>query len=145
MEAILKIAAGACIGTSLMTLFSYLLSGLLNKQFREPVLLNSFLKRLRFTNPENIPAVSGWIIHYSIGTIFVLVYHLVWITTMLSPNILSGSLLGFTNGLVGMAGWALVFRIHPNPPSIDNKAHYLHLLFAHILFGISATGGYLLI
>lgn len=145
METILKIIAGAFIGTSLMTSFSYLLSNILDKQFREPVLINSFLQRHRFFKAESIPAITGWIIHYGMGSIFVLIYHFIWSSTTISPHLLSGSLLGFINGLVGILGWALVFHIHPNPPSIDNFAHYLHLIIAHILFGISATIGYLLV
>lgn len=145
METVLKIAAGTFLGTSMMTSFSYLLSNLLVKQFREPVLLNSFLERLYVTQSEKIPTLTGWFIHYSIGAFFVLVYHVVWSTTFIDPTILNGIVMGFANGVVGLLGWALVFRIHPNPPSIDNNAHYMHLLIAHVLFGIGATLGYLLI
>lgn len=145
METILKITAGAFIGTSLMTSFSYLLSNLLDKQFREPVLLNSFLQRHRFFDTDSISAITGWFIHYGMGFLFVFIYHFIWSSTAIDPNLISGSLLGFINGLVGLSGWALVFHNHPKPPSIDKYAHYLHLVFAHILFGIGATVGYALV
>lgn len=143
---LIKIVLGAFIGTSIMTIFSYLMSLKLNRQFKEPVLLNMLYAR-RGARGGSLKAVPGfgWMFHYFIGTTFVILYHFIWKMTAVDPSFLSGSLLGFLSGFIGIAGWSLMFNLHPDPPLIDFRKYYLQLIAAHLIFGLGAAGGYLLI
>lgn len=145
METILKIILGVLVGTSLMTLCSYFFSHLLNKQFREPVLLHQLLERSLMLDKPKIPAWIGWLLHYSVGISFVILYHFFWHSTAVDPNATSGLLLGLASGLLGVSGWLFFFWIHSEPPSIDFKTFYLQLIVVHLIFGLGATFGYLLV
>ncbi len=142
---ILKILSGTVIGTSLMTLFSYYISHKLNREFKEPVLLNKMISRSPLAiSKKNNPA-PGWILHYSIGTVFVVGYHFIWRRKKLNPTLKNSTFLGFISGFIGISGWHILFIIHPKPPSIHLKNYYLQLLAAHIVFGWGAAAGYQLI
>jgi len=133
-----KILASAFLGTSAMTLYSYLRSGSDNKNFREPQLLNCLLENLELQIPN--PTVSGWILHYKVGLGFATAYHCLF-NKVFPPSIFSAVFFGAIGGVTGIAIWDTVLRKHPNPPAIDHKAFYQHLLFAHIVFGLSAEIG----
>lgn len=142
---IFQIILGGFIGTSLMTAFSYYLSNILDRQFKEPKLLYKLLKRSVLFKEKRVPPVSGWLIHYSVGIILIMVYHLVWSFTSLEPSLLTGGILGFFSGIVGIGGWSFVFHMHSNPPSVDLKKFYLQLSVAHVIFGIFGAAGYMII
>jgi len=142
---ILQIISGAVIGTSLMTLFSYAMSRLRKKQFGEPALLNELLVRARlikFISSRNHPA--GWAIHYGVGLLFVIGYHVIAYLTDIEVTFGYFVLAGTISGLLGIGTWHLVFRGHPNPPTIDLKEFYLQLEAAHIIFGAGAYAGILI-
>lgn len=145
METILKIILGVLTGTSLMTLCSYFFSHLLNKQFREAVLLHQLLERSIMMDKPQIPTWVGWLVHYSVGILFVTLYHFLWNLTGMDPTATSGLLLGLVSGLLGVSCWLFMFWIHSDPPSIDFKTFYMQLIVVHLVFGLSATFGYLLI
>jgi len=137
-----RILSGAMIGTSFMTLFSYIASGITNRHFKEPVLLNQLLRYFRYCKTLKESSLAGWIVHYSIGTLFLISSHFIWRSTSAGPGLPSGSLHGLMYGLTGIAGWHLIFKLHPNPPSIELNRYYLHLLAAHIIYGGGAAAGY---
>lgn len=145
METLLKIITGVLVGTSLMTLCSYFFSHILGKQFREPVLLHQLLERSIMLDNPNVPVWLGWLLHYLVGVGFVVVYHIIWHVTDVDPSALNALLLGLVSGLLGVAGWLFIFRMHKDPPSIDFKSFYLQLIVVHLIFGLGATFGYLLI
>ena len=129
-----------------MTAFSYYLSYIRKKQFREPELLNELLVRARmmkFTASKNHPA--GWIIHYLVGVVFVIIYQLIAAVTALTPDILFYSLGGLISGFIGVAIWHVTLSLHPNSPALDLKEFYFQLVIAHIIFGLSAYAGLWLI
>ncbi|MEX0647744.1 MAG: hypothetical protein WEA56_04665 [Balneolaceae bacterium] len=140
---LLKILSASFAGTSLMTAFSYYRSDERNRQFKEPVLLNKLLTRTRFRKPalELLP-LPGWLIHYMIGTSYTICYHYLWKCTNVNPTVQSGLWLGLISGLNGSAGWKLIFSNHPDPPDINFKKFYQHLLPAHIIFALGATAVY---
>jgi hypothetical protein len=138
-----KILTATLLGTTLMTLFSYYLSSVRKKQFREPELLNESLVRLRimsFATSKNHAA--GWFIHYVVGLLFVVCYELVIRHTSLSPTLSFFALAGGLCGLIGIAGWHITLILLPNPPVVHLKEYYIQLFVAHILFGLGAYGGY---
>lgn len=140
--AVTAIFLGTLTGTSLMTLFSYYLSRKTNRNFREPVLLNQLLVNFQPFEFNKKPILPGWILHYVVGVIFVTGFHFFWKMTSVTPSFLNGSILGLFCGMIGVAGWHLVFMLHPKPPSIELKEYYVHLIVAHIIFGFGAVAGY---
>lgn len=139
-----QILTGGIIATSLMTLFSYLAARIMSRQFREPQLLNILIKRsskIPLSPGKKSPA--GWIIHYSIGWLFVFLFDLIWKFTELEPSLLSGALLGFIFGFIGISGWKIMFYLNPDPPELDFRKFYFQLIIAHIIFGLGASLVYL--
>lgn len=135
-----KILISGLVATSVMTLFSYLVSHFKSNQFREPELLNSLISRSEIIKLK--PSKNhflGWLIHYIIGWGFVVIFHLIWTYSELPVGIVSGSLFGFLAGIIGIFGWKMMFRLNQNPPEIDFGQFYFQLIIAHILFGISAA------
>ena len=130
MKRILKMSIFA---TSGMTLFSYVFSRMFNRKFLEPLLLNQLVFSNKKASSKNHPA--GFVAHYAVGTFFSALYYIYWKKTVPDPKALSGSVMGFLNGLLGVSGWHLFFVLHPNPPAIENRKYYIHLVFAHMVFG----------
>ncbi len=126
------------LATSLMTIFSYVVSAIRKKKFREPELLNDLIRRLNQKEPGFLIPIAGWIIHYFVGLLFIIAYHLYWRATDTDPTFNNCIVLGAFSGLIGIFGWQLAFSIHPNPPSIDFKEFYIQLFFAHVIFGAGA-------
>lgn len=141
MTMVIQIVLGILVGTSLMTLFSYFMTYEMKEQFKEPQLLNELLNRSELFAVED-SRIGGWVIHYGMGTVFVTLYHFIWQHYQIDPSLLNGSIFGFVSGFIGIAGWVLVFRSHHNPPAVELSDYFVHLIAAHIIFGIGAAVGY---
>lgn len=135
----------AVVATSIMTAFSYILSNIRNKQFREPELLNIVLSSSDLFNLELSKKSSvGWILHYLIGLILVLIFEILLKFELIPISITSGAIFGFVAGIMGVFGWKLFFYLSEKPSEITwNIEYYLQLIVAHILFGISTSVVYL--
>lgn len=125
-----------------MTLFSYAASASFRELYKEPVLLTFMLTRLNIELPAKSKATLAWLLHYFIGFLFVLAYHLLWIKNILPVSFLSAFLLGFISGIIGILGWMIMFKMSNHQPPIDFKGYYFQLLLAHIIFGLVATATY---
>jgi hypothetical protein len=136
-----EILSGAIAGTSVMTLYSYLLSESKNKQFREPELLAILLKRLFPRINKSTTRMEGWMLHYLVGLFFTSIYDRVWRKTK-GPSLSSALLLGAISGVVGISVWKKTFDLHPEPPLIEFKKYYGQLLVAHLVFGAFTALGY---
>ena len=137
-----RILFAGIVGTSAMTLFSYLVSERKNKNFREPELLGQLIERLPIKSSNQSAHIAGWAIHYAIGISFMVCYSKIWEHTRSKPTLSSGALLGAVNGLVGVSGWKLMFEAHPNPPAKELKPFFGHLILAHVVFGVFNVIGY---
>jgi hypothetical protein len=136
----------AATGIICMTAFSYVYSWLRKKTFREPELLNELLSRLGLLSQNNVKKhPAGWIIHYLVGVLFVVAYGYIFRATHLDPTLLTYAGFGFVSGIIGIIGWKITFGIHPRPPEIHFSEYYLHLLIAHVIFGMGVWLGYRLI
>ncbi len=131
-----KILVSAVVGTTAMTLFSYILSDTENKNLREPEILGQLIKRLPNDVSKKSALSAGWLAHYAIGVLFVAIYHELWKREHIQPSIESGALLGTASGIVGVVSWKIFFESHPNPPVKDLKFFLYHLIFAHAVFGV---------
>ena len=142
-----KVLSSGILGTSAMTIFSYLVSELMSENFREPEIMSFLFKNLSITflQYETYLGYLAWTFHYIIGFSFVFIYVKLWDTNKLKPNLVSGMFLGAITGIIGIIGWYITFKLHPNPPIVNLRNFFILLFFAHIVFGIFATIGYVLI
>lgn len=138
----LPIAKATIVGTSAMTLFSYLISEKKEENFREPLVLADLISRLFPSMRKSDAALEGWGLHYFAGLMFCYGYHKYWKNNKVKPGVLSGSLLGAVSGGVGILVWKAVFKLHPNPPSKNLKKYFGHLMLAHVVFGAFAGMAY---
>lgn len=130
----------AIIATSAMTVFSYIYSSIVNRQFSEPELLNMLLTSWS-SEPQVFSKTSllCWLIHYFVGLFFMVIFYFIWNQLKFEVSWTAGLLFDFLAGIIGVIGWHLTFWIHPNPPTLDFKHYYGHLILAHIIFGISGS------
>lgn len=129
-------------GTSIMSLFSYLISDKKNRNFKEPEVLGELLNRVMPGLSEKQADIAGWALHFGAGAAFTAVYDQIWEKTSIKPHIKSGAIMGAVSGLIGIAVWRATIAMHPKPPIKDYKAYYKHLLLAHVFFGIAAAESY---
>lgn len=105
---ILYILIAGISATSLMTLFSYIVSYINRSEFKEPELLNASLSSSKiFPIKVAKNKLAGWAIHYFIGLLFVAGFNLIWKFTPLSPSVFTGIVLGFIAGTIGIPGWTV--------------------------------------
>lgn len=143
MNFILKIFFAAICATTVMTAFSYALSFIFKRNYKEPVLLNRVLDQHRFF-PLSILRNSpiGWMLHYLIGLGFtILAVGIIYLTDWHFTR-LYGIGFGFIAGVTGILFWKWMLKVHPYAPRIDVEGYFAQLLVAHILFGWSLAGFY---
>jgi len=129
-----NVVAGAIAGTAAMTLFSYFLSGKKDKDFREPALLGKMVKRILPPSENSFSEVAGWMMHGSMGLLFAWIYKRLPEIRKMYPDLPDEVFVGLANGVAGVLLWKFVFSIHPDPPEIDFKRFYQHLILAHVIF-----------
>jgi len=137
MLAISKILTAALFATLAMTLFSYVTSRVLHHNFREPQLLNLLLDKLpseRFSLVKE--HIIGWIIHFSIGGLFVFIFVQLRKFFNIDLSLETGIIYGTLAGILGAIAWRIFFALHPFPPQIKKWQFLFHLIFAHIVFGM---------
>jgi hypothetical protein len=126
--------AGGIGGTTIMTLFSYMVSRAAKKNFIEPVILSQLLNRITPVGKRN-SRIIGWTSHYIVGILFDAIYEEYLELKETKPTLANTFLLGSLSGLAGIAIWHATFTAHPNPPGVDLKNYYKQLFIAHIIFG----------
>ena len=131
----------AIFSTTMMTLFSYLYEARHSSKFKEPQLLNFLLCfSIVFPIKPHKKSWWGWLIHYLIGGIFVLIFKGLIIYGLMEESFWYALLYGLLIGLVGIAGWKCMFTMVGKPPSLNKKHYYIHLWLDHLIFG--ATMGF---
>ena len=133
---ILIVFISGIVGTGLMSLFNFFVSKMINRPFRPPHVLNQLIAR-QPVRPSFLKykKISGWIIHFSIGIAFAFTYYAGIFFLNYETILSSGIIAGMIFGLLGVAGWYLIFKSHPNPPEINLSKYLLHLWLAHVVFG----------
>jgi len=125
--------------TSAMTWFNYFITKKLQKTYKEPVVLATLFSELPLHFSHGIKRKIGWMIHFLIGFIYVTIYHILLDEYVLSISAESALLLGIISGIIGILGWAILFRITNYKPKIDYVKYYIQLFFAHIIFALVAV------
>lgn len=141
MDVLFKILVAAFFAMVTMTAFSYAVSTTFRELYKEPVLLQYFLKKTHLKESAELQAIFAWIIHYFIGLGFVVGYHFLW-SKQLFDTLLWATFIGTVSGIIGVLGWHLIFNYTRHQPKIDFKGYYLQLIIAHIIFALTAFGIY---
>ena len=131
---LVNIIKAGVIGTSSMTLFSYITSEKKNKNFKEPKLLCKLINRLASVDKTSA-IIAGWAAHYTTGIIFATLYSGLLQKTKLNNTLSEGIVTGALSGIVAVAVWHTVFKLHPVRPHVKLKNYYGHLIVTHIVFG----------
>lgn len=138
-----QIVLSGMAGTTTMTLYSYFLSRIKEKRFREPQILNYLIygKEEVMMGPveKSRLLLPGFLIHYGTGILFSSFYHLLWKKRVKAGTVKSGIGCGLILGLVGASIWKSVFMIHPNPPKINQSSYLGQLIIAHLIFGATVA------
>lgn len=134
----IQIGISSIIATSVMTIFSYVVSSSFRELYKEPILLSYCLSSFHISISNRVKRILGWLIHYTIGFIFVIGYHIIWNHRIMEIGWLSALILGAVSGIIGILSWLVIFKISKYEPNIDFKGYYLQLFFAHVLFGLAA-------
>ena len=129
----------ATAGTTMMTLFSYLVSLATDKNFSEPEHLGTMMHRLVPGTSKTQTQFAGWGAHYVVGLLFVLAYRELWKTGKIKKTIVNGLILGALSGALAVLVWKATMKAHPAPPWIDFTNYYIQLVPAHIVFAVCAT------
>ena len=131
-----RVLLPAITGTSAMTVFSYLVSNAKDENYREPLVLEILIKRLIKEGEDDTAAMMAWSLHYFVGILFTYVYASISTAKKVHPSVMSGLCFGAVCGLVGIAGWNITFKLHPDPPKKNLKKYFGHLFVAHLVFGV---------
>jgi hypothetical protein len=134
----LQILISSIAATSVMTLFSYIVSASVRELYKEPVLLTYILTRFHIEVSLKTKRVLAWLLHYIIGAFFVIIYHYLWRYNVVEFSWRIALLFGAISGIVGILGWMVLFKIIPQKPNIDFKGYYTQLFVAHVIFGLVA-------
>jgi hypothetical protein len=106
-------------------------------------LLSLALTKLRINLSVQSKTTVVWLLHYVIGFLFVVAYHIVWIRNIMSLSIESALVLGAISGIIGVLGWIFIFKISNYQLDSSYKGgYYLQLFIAHIIFAGAATAVY---
>lgn len=136
-ESILQILTATLAATSTMTLFSYLVSAAAREVYKEPLLLTYVLSFLHINVSPTTKSILAWALHYFIGLLFVIGYHILWTNGIMEISWSSTFILGACIGIIGIVGWMILFSIIPQKPNIDYKGYYIQLFIAHLIFSIT--------
>lgn len=136
-----KVLHSAFLGTTFMTLFSYLFSAITRDNTREPELLGKMVHRLQPKLGRRQSQATGWVIHYAVGVLFVEIYAQFWDRSV-DANKKSGLVFGGLSGIAAILIWKFTLTIHPFRPAVNFKTFAINLFLAHLIFGLSSVIGY---
>jgi hypothetical protein len=137
---IIGIILEAIGGTLAMTAFVYLISLIVHTELRVVRVLGTMLTGGSGPNKgvsnSSGALLAGGILHYSVGVLFSLVYHILWHYRIGRPDIAECCLLGGVSGVIAIFAWNGYLNIHRKPPAID-KRYYLPIIgVGHLFFGV---------
>ena len=119
-----------------MSIFTYSLSALLSRQFRQPVLLEKFLNIENIHLSHIVKRILTWVAHISMGVILGIIYF--YVTREKYIYTWKAALLfGLLGAAFGMFVWALLLKHYRYEFKIDYSGFMIHLFFAHIIFAFA--------
>ena len=73
---LIEIITTTIAATSMMTVFSYVISESFQKLYKEPVLLEFLMSSFHFELTASQKKVAAWCVHYLVGLLFAIIYYL---------------------------------------------------------------------
>ena len=147
MKTLEKIVVAGIVGTTFMTLYSYLKAKKENQEYVEPVMINKLID-----NSDNLPEIddnnsnaSGYVLHYATGIGFMAAYYLLWEKALVKPKLSKILVIGALSGAAGIAVWKFMFAQHDNAPRNYRHGYYRQLFTAHVIFTLFAIPTYKLL
>jgi hypothetical protein len=131
-----KVFIPSVTATSVMTIFSFVVSTIKHRNFIEPQLLSRFIKNeFKTENQNSLPAAL--LMHYGIGVAMNVLFNFLWqnfkIKSASEKIIISGSL----GSLIAVISWRLIFIKMPPRSRKYYKEFYTQLIVAHFIFAIA--------
>jgi len=122
-----------------MTLFSALWSRVSGNQFREPTLLSKLMQNHPHINASKQNTyVWGWLIHFILGIVFLVIYEILWQVTNVPRTFLWSLIFGSFLGFLGVLGWRVLFKMSKPSSHFNYQQYYIHIFFAHMVFSVTA-------
>lgn len=140
----MEIILAALASTTTMTIFSYIVSNSFRKLYKEPILLQYVLLRLKADIPSPAKQVIAWTIHYAIGLLFVIAFEFIHFQLETKISWYSALIFGSLIGIVGIIGWEIMFHLTNKPHPTDRPGYYTQLFIAHLIFAITTATVYVL-
>ncbi len=138
MNDFFKIIVSGISATILMTIFSYVISIIFKKQYREPVLLIEIIKKIIPSISPNKTTLIAWSIHFIIGITFVILYYILESLNIFSFNPIVAITLGIFSGIIAIINWNILFKVSQHHKKKD-VGYYSQLFLAHIIFAYCAV------
>lgn len=134
-----NLIAAAASGTTLMTIFSHIVSDVEHQDFSEPRLLGRLAHRLVPASNKKTALLAGWGAHYAVGVLFAAPYYYYLKAAHKKPTVVNSLISGAAGGLAGIGMWKATFSAHPAPPHLPYKKFYSQLFVAHLVFGLATA------
>jgi hypothetical protein len=129
-------------GTTAKTFFSYAVSSIQRRNFRDPELLGDALCDIMPHLRSQYIKIANWNIHYALGFMFTMLYAKALQEVKIDPNTRNGIVLGALTGCAGIVAWRIAKNIS-SKPLWRNPLHLLsHLSTAHLIFGVVSAVAY---
>ena len=126
----------SAVATSVMTLFSHLLSRRMKQNFNEPKLLAGILTAPLFGGNLVAAKMLAWLLHYQMGFTWALVYRVLLANSKKEANAKTGFTFGIICGAGSVLGWIIMFRIQKRKPPGNPSLYYQQLFVAHLIFSM---------
>lgn len=123
-------------GTTIMTLFLYLIGKLTHKNFNILWLLGSVVMRKK-TKPTFLIISIGTLLHYFTGIFYSFLFYFLWSVGVGKPNFLYSILFGIITGIIAMVVWYFLLRKKEfNTPvsSFIISNFTAHIIFSLVVF-----------
>jgi hypothetical protein len=125
-------------GTAVMTLYLKLMGALLRQILNAARVLGTLVT---FSTTDSghlsnkpVAVISGIVLHYMIGILFMIAYFLLWKSGIGRPDLITGLIFGFVSGLIAVTCWSATLYIHPKPPILNLKIYLTNVFAAHFIF-----------
>ena len=132
-----KVLLPSVVATSLMTLFSYLITEGEKKNFSEPELLAKIEKKKLFGLSKQYALPAGWATHYIVGIIMTAFFNLTWQQLNINSRFKRAVVSSLLGGAIAICAWRLLFTMLPKRSYNFHKKFYTQLFIAHIVFAFT--------
>lgn len=133
VKRILILIASSVAATTAMTAFSYALSALVKRNYREPDHLAAVLSEKSGSDNRR---TAAWVLHYLVGTLWALARDMVSKAPGRNNKRTDPAPFGTGCGIAAAVVWKLVLLACPRAEKRVKPFFYVQLVAAHAVFGV---------